>query len=83
MQQAADLLGNDRQADYGDALDTHNRIAAMWTVVLDTPVTADQVALCMTAVKIIRAAKKPGHADSYVDAAAYAALAGEFTGRQV
>ncbi len=81
LQQAADLLGNDRQADYGDAFDTHERIAAMWTVILGGPIKADEVALCMTAVKLVRAAKKPGHHDSYVDAAAYAALAGEFAGR--
>lgn len=81
LQHAADLLGNERQHDYGDALDTHERIAVIWSVILNDDVRADEVALCMAAVKLVRASKQPGHTDSYVDAAAYVSLAGEFAGR--
>lgn len=82
LQQASVLLNTDRQADYGDAYDTHRTIAEMWTALLyhddvDVKMDAHLAALFMVCVKLARAVKtrKP---DSYLDMVAYAALAGEF-----
>ena len=76
------LLAEDRQDTYGDARDTHQKIADMWSMILGCPVRPHQVAMCMVAVKLVRATKSPAHADSYIDAAAYAALAGEFATKE-
>ena len=63
-----------RQKDYGDAKTNHENIAAIWSVVLQTPVTWQQVAQCMIGVKLARLVNTPDHEDSYIDIAGYAAV---------
>ncbi len=72
-------IGGDRERDYGDATATagFERIAAMWSAILGTEVTAEQYAMCMIAVKLGRLVETPNHRDSWMDAAGYAALAAE------
>ena len=77
LQLATELVDGDRDRVYGDPRSNHERIAAIWSVLLDTPVNAQQVAMCMAAVKMSRLVQTPNHLDSYVDAAAYMAIAGE------
>ena len=77
---AKELIGNDRQDDYGDKLTNHKNIAALWSIFLRKKITAHDVAMCMALVKVARlmhAHKK----DSYLDLAAYAAIAGEIEAR--
>lgn len=78
---AAALVNGDRARDYGDALAMHRRIAAGWSQILGVEVKAHQAALCMAWVKMARLVVSEDHADSYVDLAAYAALAGEIQQR--
>ena len=47
---AKDLDGP-RAKDYGDAYENHERIAKMWSVLLDKDVSVPQVLQCMVAVK--------------------------------
>lgn len=75
---AADLVNGDRQVDYGTPQDNFGRIAAIWSVILGQTVRPDQVALCMAGLKLARLANGP-HMDSYIDGAAYFALAGELS----
>lgn len=79
LDQAATLIINERANAYGDAKSNFERIASLWDEVLDTttPITADQVALCMLLVKVARLAGNPKHLDSWTDIAGYAALGGE------
>lgn len=77
---ASRTIEGDRQQDYGEASASFARIAAIWAAILGVPITGHQVALMMTGLKISRAAGKPGHADSYIDMAGYAALAAELGG---
>lgn len=77
LSQAADLLAGDRETDYGDAVTNHERIAALWSAFLGVDVTASQVAVCMALLKISRLAHQADHQDSFVDGAAYLAIAGE------
>lgn len=77
LKTASDLINGDRAKDYGPAKKNHEDIAAGWAIILGVPVNAHQVARCMAWVKIARLAKTDDHVDSYVDAAAYIALAGE------
>lgn len=59
---------------YGSPLKNHERIAALWSVMLEHPVTPTQVAMCMAGVKLARLMQTPDHADSAVDLAGYAAM---------
>lgn len=81
LEDAAALITGDRAKDYGDALENHRRIAAGWSVILGVEVKPHQVALCMGWVKTARLVETEDHADSYVDGAAYYALAYEIQKR--
>lgn len=70
------LITGDRQRQYGPPAENFARIAAGWSVILKREVTPEQVACCMAWLKIARLTNGP-HLDSYIDAAAYMALAGE------
>jgi hypothetical protein len=76
LAEASALVMGDRQEQYGTPQVNFARIVAGWSVILGVDVTPDQAALCMAWLKIARLAQGP-HRDSYVDGAAYLALAGE------
>jgi hypothetical protein len=76
LQTADELINGDREAHYGTPQENFERIAQGWSVLLEADVTPEQVALCMAWLKMARLVNGP-HEDSYVDAAAYMALAGE------
>ena len=75
--EAHELVTATRAGEYGDAHQMHVRIAAMWSALLGYPVASWQVALMMAALKLARLAHAPQHRDSWVDAAAYAAIGAE------
>lgn len=64
----------ERRDDYGDPAEQFRAIADRWSITLATPVTADQVVLCMIDLKLARLAYDPRHVDSMVDVIGYAAL---------
>jgi hypothetical protein len=76
LETAAKLINGDREAHYGTPQENFGRIAKGWAVILQSDVTPEQVALCMAWLKIARLVQGP-HDDSYIDGAAYMALAGE------
>lgn len=73
--------GGGRHEDYGDALGSFEDIAKMWSVVLKTEVSAEQVALCQVLLKMGRLTNTPTHTDSWVDIIGYAALGGDIAHR--
>lgn len=75
MNDRTEELLAERGRVYGDAVSTHARIGEAWSAVLGHPVSAHEVALCMVALKIIRAACAPDHQDSYDDIRGYTAIA--------
>lgn len=75
MHEVLALIEGDRAEEYGDPSVNHQRIAKLWSGVLETNVTAHQVYLCMIAVKMSRLVASPLHRDSWLDIAGYAALA--------
>jgi len=77
LDEAKRLTHTDRQKNYGTPYVNHKRIADLWSVYLETEITPSQVALCLCLVKIARLIETPDHEDSFVDLAAYAAIAGE------
>ena len=76
LDEAKKLIGGDRQEDYGDKLTNHENIADFWSVFLQKKITAHDVAICMALVKVARLMNQHKK-DSYLDMAAYAAIAGE------
>jgi hypothetical protein len=75
--QAHELTHGDRNKNYGSPLTNHERIASLWSTYLETQIRPDQVAICMALVKVARLIQTPDHLDSYIDGAAYMAIAGE------
>src|SRR5690606_40846076 len=65
LTQAASLISGDRAKDYGDAAESFTRLAALWTPILGVDVTPEQVALCLTQLKVSRLIVTPGHTDSW------------------
>jgi Domain of unknown function (DUF6378) len=73
-QEADKIIHGQRREDYGSALESFEKIAKLWSVILDTEITAHQVCLCMVQLKVARATKTYTR-DSYVDIAGYAGCA--------
>ena len=80
LKEAQKLVEKDRHEDYGDKLLNHQNIAKLWSAFLDVNISAHDVAICMGLVKIARL-KHAHKKDSYLDLAAYAAIAGEIEER--
>jgi hypothetical protein len=78
---AETLINGDRARTYGDAKENFQRIADLWAPILGINLTATDVALCLTQLKIARLVASPAHEDSWIDAAGYIALGGEIAGR--
>ena len=77
LEKAEKMINGPRAKDYGDAHENHERIAKMWSVLLERDVTVAQVYQCMIAVKLSRLIETPGHEDSWLDICGYSALGGE------
>ncbi len=71
LQEAQGLVYGARNEDYGHPLDDLARTAQIWSAILGTHVSADQVALCMIGLKVSRLCHKYKR-DSVVDVAGYA-----------
>ena len=71
------LVGGDREKDYGDKVKNHNNIAKLWSAYLDVPIVAHDVAIMMSLLKVARTKLGEVSEDTYIDMAAYGAIAGE------
>ena len=74
---ADNLVAGDRAEEYGDKKVMHDNIARLWSAYLETEITAHDVALMMTLLKLARTKAGITSDDTYVDMAAYSAIAGE------
>lgn len=73
LQEADALIHGDRQAAYGHPRTNLERVGRLWSEVLGSTVTAEQVCLCMALLKVSRHVNKAKR-DNLVDAAGYIAL---------
>lgn len=73
FEEAEAIVHGSRSRAYGPPERNLARIAAMWSALLDAPVTARQVALCMAALKLARDTHTPKR-DNLVDVAGYIRL---------
>lgn len=76
LQEAEAVINGPRRESYGDAQESFNRVALLWSGILKTPVTAHQVALCMIGLKLCRESTKHQR-DNLVDIAGYTELANQ------
>lgn len=85
LQQAAQCITQDRAATHGDAEDNFTSIAELWDWWMihrdGGPLSAYDVAMMMSLFKHARAVSNTGkvHADNFIDACGYLALASEMT----
>lgn len=71
------LVNGDRDQAHGQPAVTFQRIADLWSAHLGITITSDMVAQLMILFKVARLGVNPGHADSWIDAAGYAACGAE------
>jgi hypothetical protein len=72
------LVSKDRADVYGPPRQSFGRIGALWGAMLGTDaIPPATVALMLVQLKVSRIVSSPGHEDSWVDLAGYAALGGE------
>ncbi len=76
LQAATACVTADRNRTYGPPEDSFAVIGQYWSTYLGVPVGAAQVGTLLALMKIARLQANPGHADSYVDLAGYAACTG-------
>ena len=74
---AAQCVLQDRASQYGKVENNFEQIADLWEAYLHAPISALDVAMMMSLLKIARAKANPAHADSFVDIAGYAACGAE------
>jgi hypothetical protein len=70
---AAEQAVASRGANYGKPESNFRAVAGLWSTLFGVRVEPHQVALAMILLKVARANYDPTHADSFVDAAGYAA----------
>jgi hypothetical protein len=74
LMEADAVAGRDRSRDYGHPLQNHERIAAIWNVLIGKkllhPIAAREVAIMMIGLKLAREVNSPKH-DNLVDIAGY------------
>ena len=73
LKEAETVINGDRAESYGSPLLSCSRISAIWTGILDTKVTPEQVCLCMIGLKLARE-KNKHQRDNLVDIAGYAGV---------
>ena len=77
LDEAAKAISGARADDYGSAETNFKRIADMWSAILGHPVSVEQFAQCMIALKLGRLSNSPDHRDSWVDIAGYVGCIGQ------
>lgn len=87
LEEAHDLVNGDRQQSYGDAYESFDRIAKMWSAYLNTKlkgaerVTPKDVADMMILMKVSRSVTSSKR-DNWVDKAGYAELGSQIEARE-
>lgn len=82
LDDAKRIINGDRAEEYGGAFESFSRIAALWSVLIDTELSAVDVARMMIAMKLARLTETSQHTDSWIDIAGYAALGYEVAREQ-
>lgn len=74
LEEAAEVINGKRRETHGDPREQFTDLAKMWSCLLGVTVTAEQVVLCMIALKLQRLSVAPHFRDSQIDVCGYARL---------
>ena len=77
LKTAEQLINGPRAKEYGPARKNHERIAQIWSIILEQDITPEQVVACIVGLKLARLSEDMTKDDSWVDIIGYAALGGE------
>jgi hypothetical protein len=91
LDEAKRLIEGDRAEAYGSPLNQYEKLAELWSVMLDTKITAEQAVMLLIGMKLLRAydqtprtsegvltrEEKTKHRDSIVDIAGYSGVLGK------
>ena len=77
LEAALKCVCGERQDQYGSPENNFGRIAGLWSVYLNFPISASDVAMMMALLKIARIKTGTATEDSFVDLAGYAACGAE------
>jgi hypothetical protein len=77
LNRASVLVKGQRETDYGDKTKNHENISKLWSAYKDIEITAHDVAIMMTLLKVARTKLGSVSEDTYIDMSAYGAIAGE------
>lgn len=77
LNEAADIISQDRNVAYGPPEQNFLRIADMWSAYKNVEFAPHDVAVMLALLKIARIAVSPDKFDHWVDLAGYAACGGE------
>ena len=73
LREAARIIAGERDVQYGGPEENFERIAKVWSVILSTNITREDVAMMMVGLKVARYASKSGfQPDTWIDVAGYA-----------
>lgn len=77
LSKAKSIINGERQGTYGDAEDSFQTIADMWSAYLNTEILSEDVANMMILMKVARNSSGVYKDDNWIDICGYAALGGE------
>ena len=77
LQTAKELVTGPRATTYGDKIRNPANIGKMWSAYLDKEITAHDAAVMLALLKVARTKFGNPTEDTYIDAAAYMAIANE------
>ena len=73
LREAAKIISGDRDLQYGGPEENFTRIAKIWSVIVGTEISSEDVAMMMVGLKLARYASKSGfQPDTWIDIAGYA-----------
>jgi hypothetical protein len=75
IEEAKKIIHGERNESYGPMKEGFDKIAIMWSVILNQNITAEQVCLCMIALKLSREAYKHSD-DNLIDVIGYSEIVG-------
>lgn len=77
LSKAKSIINGERHGTYGDAEDSLQTIADMWSAYLNTEISSEDVANMMILMKVARNSSGVYKDDNWIDICGYAALGGE------
>lgn len=76
---AKQYVTKDRDADHGAMEENFSTIGKLWSVYLEVDISAIDVAVMMSLLKVGRIKSNPKHCDNWIDGAGYLACGGELS----